>query len=53
MLNTICATPQLEGSTVSEYMKVRNRRGSSTLTSNNKQRRGQKILEAHIYKPIL
>lgn len=52
MHNTISATPELEGSTVSEYMNLRRRRGSSTMAS-NKHKRGQRILEAHVYKPVL
>lgn len=51
MHNTITATP-LEGQTVSAYMNLRNRRrGSSTMTTNKK--RGARMLEQHVYKPVL
>jgi len=52
MHNTITASPHIEGQTVSDYMNMRNRRrGSSTMTSNKK--RGNRIIEQNVYKPVL
>merc|ERR1719263_235137 len=35
-------------------MNLRNRRrGSSTMTSNKHNKRGARILEQHVYKPVL
>ena len=54
MHNTITATPHIEGQTVSDYMNIRNkRRGSSTMTSNKHNKRGARILEQNVYKPVL
>ena len=53
MHNTITATPHIEGQTVSDYMNLRNRRrGSSTMTS-NKKRGANRMIEQHVYKPVL
>lgn len=35
-------------------MNLRNRRrGSSTMTTTKNNKRGQRILETHVYKPVL